>query len=151
MLKERILDKIKEISNFLEELSEIIPQNYESYRNSFRDRASCERYFEKIVVACVELGYFIIKYKKLELPTKDKELFVILEKSKIISPVLSKKLIEAKGMRNILAHEYGKVNDQMVYESVHEEIISDIEEFLTLIEKVISEEESEKQFKIHER
>lgn len=139
------MDKIKEISQYLGELSEIVPDNYESYERDLRDKSSCERYFEKIVVASVDLGYLIIRYKKFDLPTKDKELFEILEKGKVISPTLAKKLNEAKGMRNILAHEYGKVRDDLVYEVVKDEIIPDVEEFLSEVEKLLVDDGQQKE------
>ncbi len=140
-MKEKISDKISEISKYIEELSEIVPTDYDSYIGDSRDRAACERFFEKIVEACVDLAFIIIKYKKLDVPKGDKEVFKILEKNKIISLDLSQKLAEAKGMRNILAHEYGKVNDQLVYEAVHDELTGDVEKFLDQIEKLIAEDD----------
>lgn len=142
-MKERILDKIGEISKYLEELSEIVPADYDSYIADSRDRAACERFFEKIIEACVDLAFIVVKYKKLDLPKGDKEIFKILEKNKLISADISRKLSEAKGMRNILAHEYGKVNDQLVYEAVHEELVSDVETFLNQIEKLIAEDDND--------
>ena len=121
----------------MDELSEIVPTDYDSYSGNSRDRAACERYFEKIVEACVDLGFIIIKYNKLEVPTGDKEVFKILQKHKIIPSDLADRLGEAKGMRNILAHEYGTVNDQLVYEAVHDELLSDVKLFLSNVEKVI--------------
>lgn len=142
-MKERISDKISEISKYIEELSEIVPTDYDSYIGNSRDQAACERFFEKIVEACVDLAFIIIKYKKLDVPKGDKEAFKILEKNKIIPSDLTRKLSEAKGMRNILAHEYGKVNDQLVYEAVHDELTSDVEEFLNQIEKLIAEDDND--------
>ncbi len=137
-VQERIRDKVNEITSFLDELSEIVPPDYDSYSDNSRDRAACERFFEKIIEASIDLSFTIIKYKKLEVPTGDKEVFKILEKHKVISPELAFRLSEAKGMRNILAHEYGKVNDQLVYEAVHNELIRDVKEFLGEVEKLIA-------------
>ena len=44
-------------------------------------------------------------------------------------------LTEAKGMRNILAHEYGTVNDELVFHSITEEIEIDAREFIKVIKK----------------
>ncbi|MBI2668566.1 DUF86 domain-containing protein [Candidatus Woesearchaeota archaeon] len=80
-MKEKIKEKIAEINQFIGELSEIVPAEYDSYIGNSRDRAACERFFEKIVEASVDLGFIIVKYKKLEVPQSDKELFKILEKN----------------------------------------------------------------------
>ena len=81
------------------------------------------------------MAFLTIKEKGLEIPEEDKGAFDILSKDKIISIELSKKLKDAKGMRNILAHEYGKVDDSVVFESITEELISDVKEFFILIKK----------------
>ncbi len=137
-MRERIQDKVNEIAGYLDELSEIVPPDYDSYCENSRDRAACERFFEKIVEACVDLSFIIVKHHKLEVPTGDKEVFKILENNKIISSELANKLCEAKGMRNILAHEYGKINDQLVYVAVHDELLRDVKEFLSEVEKSVA-------------
>ena len=38
-------------------------------------------------------------------------------------------------MRNIIAHEYGKIDDRIVFNSITKELRSDVIEFLTSIEK----------------
>jgi hypothetical protein len=40
-----------------------------------------------------------------------------------------------KGMRNILAHEYGKINDELVFEAITGEITADAEEFIASVLK----------------
>lgn len=136
-MKDRIEDKIKEICIFLEELEELLPADFEEYRTKLKDRAACERIFEKIVEAVVNLSFILVRMKKLGVPEDDKDVFKKLENGKIITSPLSKKLQEAKGMRNILAHEYGKVNDELVYHSLTAEIIPDVEEFLKQIKLIL--------------
>lgn len=43
----KIGDKIKEIEQYLNEFEEIIPKDFESYIGNLKDKAACERYFEK--------------------------------------------------------------------------------------------------------
>lgn len=136
-MENKINDKIIEIDSFLSELSEIVPSNYNQYVSNSRDRAACERFFEKIVEAVVDIGFMIVKIKKLQIPSSDREVFIILGKNKVIPSGLAIKLSEAKGMRNILAHEYGKVNDQLIYKTLKEEIIPDVKEYLAYLRKVI--------------
>lgn len=129
----RIKDKIDEIENYLAELEDILPANFEEYKNNFEKKAACERYFEKIVESIVDVSFLIIKEKRLKTPEEDKEAFDILSEEEIINGELAKKLKDAKGMRNILAHEYGKIDDEIVFCSITEEIIKDAEEFVNLI------------------
>ena len=128
-------DKIQEIKKFLDELGSVLPSSFEEYEGDFKIRAICERYFEKIIEAVVDLSFIVIKEMGLRIPEEDKEAFDILAKEKIISEELSEKLKDAKVMRNIISHEYGKIDDEMIFESVTEELKKDISEFIKVIEK----------------
>lgn len=129
----RINDKIKEIDEFLGQLKEMIPHNLEEYKSNLEKKAACERYIEKIVEAAVDLAFFAIKIKKLEIPEDDADAFNILLKNKIINNELAEKLKNAKGMRNIITHEYGKIDDEIVFNSITEELEKDVSEFVGII------------------
>ena len=133
----RITDKIDEIEKDVNELSEIIPFNFEQYNSEFKTKAACERYFEKIIESVVDLAFLVIKEHRLKIPEEDKQAFDILNEGNIIPNSLKERLKDAKGMRNILAHEYGRINDEMVFESLKEQLIPDIEEFINQIKKFL--------------
>ena len=133
----RITDKIDEIEKDVNELSEIIPFNFEQYNSEFKTKAACERYFEKIIESVVDLAFLVIKESRLRIPEEDKQAFDILNEEDVISDSLKERLKDAKGMRNILAHEYGKINDEMVFESLKEQLIPDIKEFINQIKKFL--------------
>lgn len=135
-MNNRIKEKIDEMEQFLEELERSIPEDFEEYKTDYKLRAIGERYFEKIIEGVVDLAFFIIKDKNLKQPEEDKQAFDILAKEKIISGSLAEKLKDAKGMRNILAHEYGRINNELVFHSLAEELIPDVQEFIKLINKI---------------
>ncbi len=123
-------DKIDEIIGFLQELGAILPSVFEDYMENFEKRAACERYFEKIIEAVVDLAFIILKEKKMKVPENEESSFTILSNAKIISSELAQKLKDAKGMRNIIAHEYGKIDDRLVYEVVTGQLEKDTREFI---------------------
>lgn len=131
----RIPDKIESIEIYLGELLEITPENFRQYSSDKKTKAACERYFEKIVEAAVDLAFLIVKQQGLKIPEEDKEAFDILAADEIINPELAVKLKEAKGMRNILAHQYGTVDDEIVFRSITEEIGRDTREFIKCVKK----------------
>ncbi len=126
----RINDKIKEIDDYLSELEEIMPKSFYKYKTDLKTKAACERYFEKIIEAVIDLAFLIIRDKGYKIPEEDKEAFDILAQEKIISQELAIKLKEAKGMRNIIAHEYGKTDDKLIFHSITEELESDVNELI---------------------
>lgn len=134
----RVKDKIKEIESYLQELSEIIPSSFEQYKSELKTRAACERYFEKIIGGILDLSFLFIKEYKFKTPEEDKQSFDILKEENIISKELCEKLKDAKGMRNIISHEYGKIDDEIVFDSIKDELILDAEEFIKQIKKVLN-------------
>ena len=131
----RITDKINEINGFLEELKSIIPSSLEGYKSNIEKKAACERYVEKIVEAMTDLAFLIIKNKKLKIPEDDIDAFNILLENKIIGSDLASKLKNAKGMRNIINHQYGKIDDEIVFEAITEELDKDAAKFVEIVEK----------------
>ena len=49
---------------------------------------------------------------------------------------LTKKLKGMKGMRNIIAHQYSDVNDELMYAAISKEIEDDVKAFLEIIKKL---------------
>ena len=136
-MKERLMDKIKDIEVYVIELEDIIPLDFETYISDNVKMAACERYFERIVEACVDLASLMIRYKKINIPEDDEKAFYVFSNNNIISINLAAKLREAKGMRNIIAHEYGKIDDELVFNSLKEELVRDVQELLNVIKNKI--------------
>ena len=132
----RINEKIGEIEKYLEELESIISKNFQEYKTNIQLKAAYERYFEKIIEAVVDLCFLIVKEKSLERPEDDKDVFNVLFNHKIISEETCEKLKDAKGMKNIISHQYGYLDDEIVFNSITEELSDDINRFLNEIRKV---------------
>ena len=129
-LKNRINEKIEDIENYLDELKEIAPKKLEGYKKDTIKKAACKRYAEKIIEALEDLAFLMINIKKLNYPEEEYEIFDILEKNEIISQNLKKRLKDAKGMRNRIAHQYGQIDDEIVYRAVKDELNEDANEFI---------------------
>lgn len=128
----RLSDEITQLEKYLAELKQIIPNSYYNYQENFEKKAACERYFEKIVESLVSVSYLFCKEESFEIQDKSKS-FDILRENKIISKKLLLKLKDAKGMRNIIAHKYGNIDDFIVFEAITKELILDTQEFLIQI------------------
>ena len=76
------------------------------------------------------MAFLIIKLKRLKIPEDDIDAFNILLDNKLIDSGLAAKLKNAKGMKNIIFHQYGKVDDEIVFEAITEELDKDMREFL---------------------
>ena len=135
-MNKRIQNKIEEAESFIAELEEIKPDNLEVYIKDLKTKAACERYAEKIAQSLIDLAFLVIKDRKFEPPEDESGAFDILFNHKVISSDLRDNLQQAKGMRNILAHEYGEVDDEIVFHAINEELIGDGFEFTKIIKKL---------------
>ena len=138
-MKERIEEKIMEIEEFMNFLIERIPNNFEDYEKNLEKKAVCERYLEKIIEASVDLAFLVVKYLKIQIPAdiSDTEVFVALANENVISYELSEKMQNAKGMRNIIAHQYGKIDDEIIFEALSSEIEKDMDDYINSIKLVL--------------
>lgn len=134
-MNERIKDKVEEIEQYLSELEEILPDNFKEYTLDFKAKAACERYAEKIIEAAIDLAFLFIKTEGLPQPENDLQAFDILLENRIIPEELAGRLQDAKRMRNIIAHEYGEIDDEIVFKAVKEELIGDVGRFIEIIKK----------------
>src|SRR3989338_1638500 len=113
-MNERIKDKIKELERSTEEFSEIIPKNIKAYSKDFKTKAACERYIEIIIGTIIDISLLVIKDMDLEIPENELNSFDVLSKNNVISKEFAEKLKDAKHMRNIIAHEYGEIANEIV-------------------------------------
>lgn len=130
----RINEKINEIQKYLDELKETVPNTLEEYKSNKIVRAACERYFERVVEAVTDLAFIVIVQKKFRIPEDDIDSFRILEENGVIDNGLYNRLKDAKGMRNFIAHQYGQINDKLVYEAITEELGKDVKKFISIAE-----------------
>ena len=130
----RINDKIVEIEKYIEEFSALIPSSFNEYKDNMV-KAACERYVEKIVESLTDLAFLVIKYKRLKLPEDDIHAFKILFDDGVIEENLFSNLKLAKGMRNIIAHQYGDIDDKIVFDSLGK-LIEDSEEFIKKVNEI---------------
>lgn len=115
MDKERILAKIDRLDRYLHELKDIMPENFETYQKIEKKRA-CERLLQVSVESVLDICAQVVIELRLGLPSEEDEIFEKLEQAKIISSATRETLKRMRGFRNILVHEYGHIDDRLVYD-----------------------------------
>lgn len=135
-IEDRLDLKIKDLKEYLSFLINNFPDKLEDYEKDEAAKAICERYFEKVVEAMIDSGFFIVKLKKARIPLPDESVFDVLAESKIINDKLAKRLNDAKLMRNFIAHQYGGIDDEKVFIAIKEELLKDADEFIKCVERL---------------
>lgn len=133
MSNKRVIEnKIGLIEKYLTILKNYKKHNLEEIIEDITLKGAIERYLYLLVQATIDLAEALISYKKLRKPTTMRESFDILCEEGIISGELSEKLAKMVGFRNILAHDYEKI-DYMIILRVLKNDIKDIKEFIEVV------------------
>jgi len=125
--RERLLSKIDVLDGYLKELREILPASFEEYKKVEKRRA-CERLLQVSIECVIDICGLMVIGLRLGLPAEEDDLFDKLEQAGIITSSRKESLKKMKGFRNILVHEYGQVNDMIVYEILQNNL-NDFEAF----------------------
>ncbi len=116
--RERILAKLAELDGYLNELSQIAPSSFDEYVRSIEKRRACERLLQISVEAVIDICAMLVQSLKLGLPAEEDNIFEKLVRAGVISDDMAKTLKRMKGFHNILVHEYGRVDDRIVFDTV---------------------------------
>ena len=125
--KERILVKLDELDGYLKELKQIKPASFEEYKKIEKKRSS-ERLLQLSIECMIDICALMVTGLRLGLPSEEDDLFERLEQVGIISPLLKETVKRMKAFRNILVHEYGRIDDNLVYEILQNKL-DDFEAF----------------------
>ncbi|MCF8036511.1 MAG: DUF86 domain-containing protein [Desulfobacteraceae bacterium] len=85
---------------------------------------------------CIDIAAHVISEQGLGVPGSNNEMFYCLEENGYINRQIAEKMVKAVGMRNLIVHEYGKLDLERIYQTLQHDI-NDLQEFLkTMIRKV---------------
>jgi uncharacterized protein YutE (UPF0331/DUF86 family) len=117
----RVLAKLDELHGYLRELRSVVPDRFEDYL-AVEKRRSCERLLQVSVEAVIDTCALLVTDLRLGLPGDEEDLLEKLAVDEVLSRPTLGLVRRMKGMRNILVHEYGRVDDALVFETVRERL-----------------------------
>ncbi|NTV43590.1 MAG: DUF86 domain-containing protein [Syntrophobacteraceae bacterium] len=79
---------------------------------------------------CIDVAAHIVSEEDLGIAGSTNELFYLLEKEGIIDPDLTERMVRSVGFRNLIVHEYGRVDLEIVYGAATENV-PDLEDFMS--------------------
>lgn len=132
-----IENKITSVSKYLKILNDFKKYAREEIEKDFNIRGALERYLYLVVQATIDLSEAVVSIKNFRKPTTLRESFEILEEEKVIPLDLVEKMVKMVGFRNVVAHDYEKIDYDKVYD-VLQNRLGDIEEFVSEIKKSLN-------------
>jgi len=134
MKDEVILKKSEQIERCIVRIRE----EYTGYEKEFEtNQTKQDAIILNIQRACeiaIDLAAHVVRIKKLGIPDNARDCFLLLEKAKVISTELGKKLQNMVGFRNVVVHEYDQINLEIT-KSIIEHHLDDFVEFIKILLK----------------
>ena len=127
-----LIAKVDNIREYLNYLKEIKSYSRDEYVKNPMIYAAFERFLHLTLECTIDIGNHIISDLRYRKPESNRDIFEILYDNKIIDYELKDKLGKMAGFRNILVHDYMKLDRGLVYDIVKYNLI-DIEKFIKII------------------
>ncbi len=132
-LIEKKIDTIEEKLKYLNK-NKKIPQ--EKFLKSYEKTQAVKHTLQETIEATIDIANHILAAKKLGRSETYSEMFQKLAENNLIKKELADKLSDMAKFRNLLVHQYAKIDDKKVYDILQENL-KDIEKFLKEIEKLL--------------
>lgn len=127
-----IIEKTNSIQNCLQRIKETIDGDINSLDNNFNIQDILTLKLQRAIQLVLDMASHIVSSKRLGVPQTLRDVFVILEKNKIINHQLSIKMQKMVGFRNIAVHDYQAINADIL-KSIVAFHLQDLEEFYRVI------------------
>lgn len=95
-------------------------------------RSATERKLHVAIESCIDIARLLVSVNDLRPPRSDEDIFITLESHGIISTKLRKKLVSARGLRNLMVHEYAKIDPKKIFKHLTDDL-DDLSDFAKCI------------------
>lgn len=120
--KERIEKKCDLIIDYVDELSSFLPDDIKTYIKDIKTKNAAERLAQKIIESSMDVVAMLCSLRGCPSSTSNDYYSMIedLSKKGILKDRTKSKLIELRGFRNIVVHEYEGIEDERALEVIRE-------------------------------
>jgi uncharacterized protein YutE (UPF0331/DUF86 family) len=132
--KDLILAKAGSVKSHLNRVIEKRNVDLDSFIKDIDRQESILFNIQTAVQNCIDIAAHIISEESFGVPGSTTEMLFILGKNGYLDNDLTQRMVKAVGFRNLIVHEYGKLELEQVYKIAREDI-NDLNEYLKAIIK----------------
>ena len=114
--------KLAELSEYVTQVSEYRDLTVERYRADWKTQRIVERTLQMAIEACLDVASHVLTDRGLRAPSTYAETFEVLVQAELMSPDLGRVMIEMTGFRNVVVHEYTRVDAEVVIRILRERL-----------------------------
>lgn len=138
-----IHQKLREIQDNLDLIAEHLPADEEEFASLGLVKDGMYKRLEFSIQNLVDVFSMIYSSLNLGIPADLDAIFEGLQRQKIFDKNILSLVQEMKGLRNILIHRYGEINDATIYGLLTERV-ADFEKIMKAIEKYLEKSNKKK-------
>ena len=112
--------KLAKLEQYLRELAAVRPPTFQEYEQSLLHRRAVERLIQLLVDVANDINAYVLVALGQPPPDDYHEGFVRMGEIGVLPADLAERLAPSAGARNILVHEYERIDDRIVFDSVDE-------------------------------
>ncbi len=116
--KEIAQSKISELKNYLIELEKVAELTFDDYLADVFRKKGIEKTLIDIIQTAIDLNTYILTRKFNTTPVDYFDTFIKMAQQEVFPFEFAKEIAPSASLRNRLLHEYGKINDHLVYSSI---------------------------------
>ena len=126
--RDLVLRRLAMLDTYLSQLAPYRNIGIEAYREDWKTQRVVERTLHLAIETCMDVADHIVADRRLRVPETGAESFEILAEAGLLPAALGDALASMVGFRNILVHDYTRVDHGIVVQVLHHDL-SDIERF----------------------
>ena len=134
--REIVISRIDKLNEYIRILKTVIRYDRETYINDPLIYGAAERFLHLSIECVLDIGNHVIADMRYRRPENNKDIFLVLCENKIINERLKSNLCNMAGFRNILVHDYMKLDRVLVYDIIKDNL-NDIEDFIKIVVEYI--------------
>ena len=130
--RDLILAKAGSVKRHLNRILEKRDTNVQTFLHDIDRQESILFNLQMAIQTCIDIAAHIISAEGFGVPGSTSEMFYLLEENGYLPGSLADKMVKAVGLRNLIVHEYTKIELERVFE-IAEKDIDDLDEYLIAI------------------
>jgi uncharacterized protein YutE (UPF0331/DUF86 family) len=115
---EIVREKLAALQSYYKELAELQHITFEDYRSNHLYKRTIERLLQLIVEAATDINNMVLKGTGEETPADYYSSFIKMAEAKVFPMEFALGIAPSTGLRNIVVHEYQKIDDRLVHASI---------------------------------
>jgi uncharacterized protein YutE (UPF0331/DUF86 family) len=120
--KEIIAARLDKLREYLKTLKAVQKHDLQQFKSDPFVHGTAERYLHLSIECILDIGNHIIADRGYRKPDSYAEILEILSEEGVISGQLSKKMAGMAAFRNVLVHDYLKLDRDKVYQIIKEQV-----------------------------